>query len=342
MEMKELEVIEATQLLDKEFTGGEPIIEGVLNTGLCLLAGDPKIGKSFLMMQLAYHVTKGINLWNNKVTKGTVLYLALEDSYPRLQQRLNRMYGVEDVPGLFFSTRAATLNLGFGLQLGNFFTVHEDTKLIIIDTLQKIKDGGNESYSYANDYEIMGRLKNIADTCKIAILLVHHTRKMQSPGNCYDRISGTNGLMGAADTTWILSKKKRNSNDATLNIVGRDQPDTEIKLRRDSIKCTWQAVETEGQLLGELTEPIIPVVVDIIANSPNHEWQGTATELMQKLPKELIATFRTNTLSRKLNVLREDFLRKEDIFIKIDRNINGRFISIKKIIKKGEIKKDAS
>ena len=94
---------------------------------------------------------------------------------------------------------------------------HLDTTLIIIDTLQKVREVGGDSYSYSNDYEIINRLKKFADNCGICLLLVHHTRKQQSDDR-FDMISGTNGLLGAADGAFLLSKEKRTNNSATLDV----------------------------------------------------------------------------------------------------------------------------
>lgn len=78
-----------------------PIIDGFLYNGTYLFVGSPKVGKSFMMAQIAYHVSLGKPMWNNAVRKGMVLYLALEDDYRRLQERLYRMFGTETTSNLF-------------------------------------------------------------------------------------------------------------------------------------------------------------------------------------------------------------------------------------------------
>ena len=100
----------------------------------------PKIGKSFFMSQLGYHVATGTPLWDYPVRQGSVLYLALEDDYGRLQGRLNQMFGVEAVDGLHFATKARTLADGMNGQLEEFLQCHPDTRLIIVDTLQKVRE----------------------------------------------------------------------------------------------------------------------------------------------------------------------------------------------------------
>lgn len=158
------------------------------------------------MAQIAYHVSTGEKLWEFEVHQGTVLYLALEDDYQRIQSRMFMMYGVEDSDKLHFATAANKIGNGLDEQLEFFVREHPDTKLIIIDTMQKIREVGGEAYSYASDYEIIGRLKQFADKYGICVLTVHHTRK-QPAGDSFEMISGTTGLLGCADGSLLMQKK---------------------------------------------------------------------------------------------------------------------------------------
>lgn len=200
--------VSMTELYQTTFKSRPPIIDGLLYGGAYILAGAPKIGKSFLVAQLAYHISAGEPLWGLEVRQGAVLYLALEDDLQRLQKRMFMMYGVYDTPGLFFATAANKLNEGLEEQLNFFIKRHPDTRLIIVDTMQKIREIGGEAYSYAKDYEVVGRLKQYADKHDICILTVHHTRK-QAAGDNMDRISGTQGLTGCADGSLVMMKAER-------------------------------------------------------------------------------------------------------------------------------------
>ena len=164
-----LETVSMTTLYDTDFEGQEPLIDGLLYRGAYLLAGSPKVGKSFLMAQLAYQVSTGTPLWNYPVRKGTVRYLALEDDYRRLQERSYRMFGTAENESLFFSVSAGQLGSGLDEQLTNFLREHPGTSLIIIDTLQKVREVDGDNYSYANDYQIITRLKALADSYGISI-----------------------------------------------------------------------------------------------------------------------------------------------------------------------------
>ena len=129
------------------------------------------------MAQIAHHVSTGQDLWGYKVHQGTVLYLALEDDESRLQRRMFRMFGVEGTNSLHFATSAKMIGSGLDEQLEKFVREHRDTKLVIVDTLQKVREMVSDSYSYSSDYEVIGKLKQFADRHGICILIVHHTRK---------------------------------------------------------------------------------------------------------------------------------------------------------------------
>ena len=163
-----------------------------------------------------------------------------------LQRRLSVMFGVESADNLFFATQAKTLNEGLDQQLEEFLKAHTDARLIIIDTLQKVREVGGDRYSYASDYEIVTRLKAFSDKYGICLLVVHHTRKLESDDS-FDMISGTNGLLGAADGAFIMQKKKRTDNTAVMDIVGRDQPDQELTIEFDREQCVWEISESRDR-----------------------------------------------------------------------------------------------
>ena len=171
-----LRTISMSELYETVYESKPPLIDGLLFPGTYLFVGAPKLGKSFFMAQLAYHISTGTPLWDMPTKKGTVLYLALEDDYGRLQKRLYRMFGTESTENLYFSVSAKQLGCGLDEQLGNFINEHPDTALIIIDTLQKVREIGGDNYSYASDYDIIARLKQLADRYGICLLLVHHTK----------------------------------------------------------------------------------------------------------------------------------------------------------------------
>ena len=290
-----LHTVSMTELYDTVYENRPPIVDSLLYSGLYLFVGSPKIGKSFLMAQLAYHIRTGTPIWNYKVNKGTVLYLALEDDYSRLQKRLYQMFGTDSADNLYLSVSASQLNDGLDKQLESFITKHTDTKLIIIDTLQKVREVSSD-YSYSNDYEIISRLKKFADNNKICMILVHHTRKQKSDDS-FDMISGTNGLLGAADGAFVLQKEKRTANAATLEISGRDQQDQKLYLNRNPDNLIWELDRTETELWKEPPEPLLQVISQKFSES-SPAWQGSPTELVSWLGVDM----KPNALSLKLNI----------------------------------------
>ena len=291
-----LHTVSMNDLYQNVYLSRPPIIDGLLYPGTYLFAGAPKVGKSFLMAQLAYHVSMGLPLWGYPVHKGTVLYLALEDDHRRLQGRLYRMFGTEGTDNLLFAVYAKQLGVGLEEQLKKFVREHPDTKLIIIDTLQKIREAGGEKYSYANDYEVVGKLKRLADDCGVCLLLVHHTRKQQADDK-FDMISGTNGLLGAADGAFLLQKERRADNAATLDISGRDQQDQRLYLKRDEERLVWELERRETELRQEPPDPVLEAVAALVT-AERPEWRGTATELVAALGLDM----KPNALAMRLNV----------------------------------------
>lgn len=288
-----LHTISMTELYQTAFRSRPPIIDGLLYAGAYILAGAPKIGKSFLVAQIAYHVSTGRKLWNFDVHQGTVLYLALEDDYQRIQSRMFMMYGVNDTPNLHFATAAGKIGNGLDEQLENFMREHPDTKLIIIDTMQKIRELGGESYSYASDYEIIGRLKQFADKYCICVLTVHHTRK-QPAGDSFEMISGTTGLLGCADGSLLMQKKKRTALEATIDVVGRDQQDQILYLKKDPETQIWNLERMENELHKEPPDAVLETVAKLVKES----WCGSPTELAMLLQVGM----QPNTLTKHLNV----------------------------------------
>lgn len=322
-----LPTISMSDLYENVYQSRPPIIDGLLYTGTYLFVGAPKVGKSFLMAQLAYHVSMGLPLWGYAVRQGTVLYLALEDDHRRLQERLYRMFETDSTDSLHFAICAKQLGGGLEEQLKKFVREHPDTRLIIIDTLQKVREAGGEKYSYSSDYEVMGRLKRFADESGVCLLLVHHTRKQQADDK-FEMISGTNGLLGAADGAFLLQKERRTDNAATLDISGRDQQDQRLYLTRDEERLVWRLERTETELRREPPDPVLEAVAALVtADRPT--WAGTATELVQALQLDI----KPNTLTMRLNVNAGRLMDEHNIQYESSRNRTGRRVKLALISK---------
>ena len=317
-----LPTISMNELYENVYQSRPPVIDGLLYTGAYLFVGAPKVGKSFLMAQLAYHISTGLSLWGYPVHQGTVLYLALEDDHRRLQERLYRMFGTEGTGDLYFAIYAKQLGGGQEEQLKKFVREHPDTRLIIIDTLQKIREAGGDKYSYGNDYDIIGKLKQFADQTGVCLLLVHHTRKQQADDK-FDMISGTNGLLRAADGAFLLQKEKRTDQAATLELSGRDQQDQKLHLVRDMERLVWELERAETELWKAPPDSILEAIASLVTTE-RPEWAGTATELVQALQLDI----KPNTLTMRLNVNAGRLLNEYNIKYESSRNRAGRRVKL--------------
>ena len=291
-----LHTVTLDELMDNVFEVKSAVIENLLYTGVYIIAGAPKIGKSFLVAQIAHHVSTGQDLWGYKVHQGTVLYLALEDDESRLQRRMFRMFGVEGTSSLHFATSAKMIGSGLDEQLEKFVRGHSDTKLIIVDTLQKVREMVSDNYSYSSDYEVIGKLKQFADRHGVCILIVHHTRK-QPAGDSFEKISGTTGLSGCADGALIMQKEKRTDGKATLEISGRDGFRWRISERRQE-RLIWLLDHAENELWKQPLDPVLKAVAKIVSDE-NREWDRQPE---QSLPKPSQLNMAVNRFTKRLNV----------------------------------------
>ncbi len=234
-----LTVIDGETLMDMKFPPTKFCVETLLPQGISILGGAPKIGKSWMVLDLCVRIAKGETIWNLPTRKGTTLYLCLEDPLSRIQQRLCML--TDEIPdNAYFATSAGTLANGLCEHIRNFVSEHPDTVLVTIDTFQIIR-ANNTDTSYANDYDEVRQMKQLADELSISILLVHHLRK-QGDSDPLNKISGTTGISGAMDAIFVLDKSKRNADMATLVCTGRDIEYREMEMRLSKENCTWNLI----------------------------------------------------------------------------------------------------
>lgn len=234
----------ARDLLHHEFPEPRYAVPGVLAEGLNLLAGAPKLGKSWFALNVAAAVAYGgMALDKITVDRGEALYLALEDPPRRLQRRLRLILGGDPAPaGLFLETVWPHLHEGGCHRLDEWLNGHPDSRIVVVDVFAKVRGlvDGNVN-RYEADYAAMTSLKVLADRHAVAILVVHHTRKA-SADDYVDAVSGTHGLAGAADAVLVLSRS-RGSADAKLHVTGRDVEEAEYAMQFDAAKGSWSLLE---------------------------------------------------------------------------------------------------
>ena len=199
-----LTVIDGETLMDIRLEPTKFCIDTLLPQGITILGGAPKIGKSWWVLDICIRIAKGESVWDMPTTKGTTLYLCLEDTLRRVQERLCLI--TDDVPyNAFFATAAHTLAEGLCDEIRAFVKEHPDTVLVAIDTFQIVRNGGVDT-SYGNDYDEIRQMKQLADELNISLLLVHHLRK-QGDSDPLNKLSGTTGIVGAVDSVFVLDKR---------------------------------------------------------------------------------------------------------------------------------------
>lgn len=235
-----------------------------------------------------------------RVNQCGALYLALEDSPQRLKDRMDKVLGGGIAPAnCRYATAAPPIDSGLIEHLDSYLDANPDTRIIVIDTLQRIRgaSGARAHNAYANDYAELALLKSFADKRGICLLLVHHLRKMADDADPFNRISGTNAIMGASDTILVMTRDKRSDSQTTLSITGRDIEETEIVLEFDKTAFRWRVLG-DASLIAEQQartnyneNPLVRTVRKLLEKSP--EWRGTAKELMlagQYIAKTYIAS----------------------------------------------------
>ncbi len=235
--------ITAAALMKKEFPEPRWAIPGILPEGLNMLAGKPKKGKSIMALNLGLSISLGgLALGQIPVEQGAVMYLALEDTERRLQGRLRQMLHTDLAPAnLYLFTKWPRMDAS-GLELLEAkISKIPNIRLVIIDTLHKfrkpVKSNGN---LYAEDYETVCQIKEVADRLGVCILLIHHQRKSEAE-DIFDTMSGSLGLTGGTDGNLVMESSKGNT---ILHITGRDVEEIELAIELDGRMLTWR-------LLGE-------------------------------------------------------------------------------------------
>ena len=338
--MKKLETMTAEQLQSAPYSPEPFLVEELLPEGLHILAGAPKIGKSWLALWICLCVAQGQTLWNFTTTQGEVLYLSLEDSYRRIQSRLFDL--TEDAPPtLHFAILADTLKHGLEQQLEQFLTDHPATKLVVIDTLQRVRSTGGDSNLYANDYQDIGLLKKLADNQHIAILLIHHLRKLHDD-DPMNMISGSTGLSGAADSTFVLQKHSRLANIASLHCTGRDIPDRTLKLEFGEEDHIWKLLEDSKTCSGASkisTLQLVHLFSELLRADPTY--LGSPSALSAKIdpdgslgitPKKVTRLVRESVAALRGNgILADTYRSNGKRWISLKRADSADFLPVKTI-----------
>ena len=316
--MKELKIYSSEYIMNTPMKPIEYCVDGLISQGLFILAGAPKVGKSWLALDMCLSIAKREKVLGKATSCGHAVYLSLEDSLIRLQ---NRLYELTDDPSdnLHFAIMAESISNGLPEQIEYCRKRFDDLKIVFIDTLQMVR---NESESsYGSDYKELSVLKALADKLGIAIVLVHHTRKC-ADSDPFNMISGSTGLSGCVDGSMVLIESKRGSRTAKLHCVGRDIENAEINLQFDSNLKKW--IVTDEPLNCKNKDNIFLAALYVYLKK-HIDFCGTASELVNVLKSVSDETFYPNRVTRDL--VRNGYtLRKYGIDFEYKRTRNCRLI----------------
>jgi hypothetical protein len=227
----------AEELSPMRFSPLKYVVPGYIVEGLTLLAGKPKIGKSWLLLHASCAVASGGITLGVQCEEGDVLYAALEDSLRRLQTRMRKLFPLPPWPRrLLLVTEMARLSEGGLDYIKGWIEGSEHPRLVIVDTLAMVRAPNRRDLSaYDADYQAVKELRILAHEKGIAVAIVHHLRKAEAD-DAYDTVSGTLGLTGAPDTVMII---RRDGDRTVLRARGRDLEEIERAVRFDTDTCTW-------------------------------------------------------------------------------------------------------
>jgi hypothetical protein len=272
----------AAELMKTTFPEPKWAVPGLVAEGLNLLVGSPKLGKSWLCLGLGVSIASGgVALGKVPVEQGSVLYAALEDTPRRLQGRLKIVLAGAPVPDGLHITTSLPRGQDMIDVVSEWLTDHPDARLVIVDVLRKVtpRTGGN-SNAYEADYDAMGQLKGLADKHKVAVIGVHHTRKMLDEGDVFNEVSGSTGLTGAADAI-LIAKRARNTAEAVLHVTGRDITEQDYGLTWNAETCSWSLTDEPAIVatMGNTRRKIIFWLAEHEGDTPTQIAVGTEIPL---------------------------------------------------------------
>ena len=286
--IKPLQTFSAQDLAMADLVPPEFIIADILPAGYVLFAAPPKIGKSWLVLDLANSVAEGIPFWGFKTLKGSVLYMALEDAQYRLKGRLGDLHSSMPENLHFAISDVGTIGSGLIEQLEMEIERIPDLKLVILDTIARIKGKPPAGLNaYEADTVMYSSLQRLALDHNLCILGVTHfnKRSKRSSDDPYESITGSTGGFGVSDAAWIF-QGKRGSKEMNLLITGRDLIDVEFKIefkdQRWRVKGTVEELEAQAYADEYQNSGLINTIRRLMQDNGGH-WDGTAAEIQDKM-----------------------------------------------------------
>jgi hypothetical protein len=275
----------AVELLGLDLSPIRWSVPGMVPEGVTLLAGKPKLGKSWMALGIAIAIsTGGVALGARQVEEGDVLYMALEDNHRRLRKRLAKLLTGEAPERLQVITEWPRMDEGGAKALSRWLEAHPDARLVVVDILKRVRPRTSPNRSvYDADYEALEAMQRLAAEHEVSILVVHHLRKLGA-ADPLDEISGSTGLSGGADGVLVL-KRDRGRADAYLHVTGREiEEEAELALSWNADLANWTLVgDAEEYRVSQERQDIVRVLEE--AGKPMTPKE--VSELLDKPPNNV-------------------------------------------------------
>ena len=328
------DLIKASDLCKLEIEPKKWIVDNMIPEGLSMLVAASKIGKSWMVLQLGIAVSSGEEFLNEQTHQSSVLYYALEDSDERMIGRLNILCKEKPKPtNLFIQLETKTLDTGLMEELEHRVKEIPNLKLIIIDTFQMIRGQAKKNETaYSFDYRELVLLRRFCAENHIAILLIHHARKMLDENDVFNMINGSNGVLGALDNAYFIYKKKRTAKEepSTLTQTGRDVFTIERLIQKSDTEGKWTKVgspeeEAERRKREKVdNSPVTKTILALLKAQPSG-WTGTTRDFI-KASLEILGGLYVGTeqeVGREIKDIEIELLRRYNIDHTMKHSNNG-------------------
>ncbi|MDL2238270.1 helicase RepA family protein [Christensenellaceae bacterium OttesenSCG-928-K19] len=259
-------------------------------------------------MDMALHIASGETFWGLATRKTGVLYLALEDNPRRIHSRLKKLLGGNAPPdNLYFETKSGAIDTGLDKQIRGFVQEHPDVRYVVVDILNRIlpdKSPPNQN-AYEKDSKNFAQLKRLVDELEIGMLLVHHTNKTKDKSDKFNNMSGSNGIIGAADLGLIIDREVRDTPDATLHIISREMEDRQLSILFDNTTCKWRYMGTQEEAKEReesaiyYNDPIVKTVKSKLEECPGG-FEITAQDFSKMMAEFGEASVMANVIGKRL------------------------------------------
>lgn len=338
-----LEVYQASELYGKKLEAPPTIVRGMIPAGLTVLAGAPKKGKSWMSLALGIAVASGQPFLGMQTEIGDVLYLDLESREFRVQKRLEKLLVGPAPDRLYITHNSARLDEGLVQQIKWWVETVEHPVMVIIDTLGRV-DGSKKKgeNAYQSDTRILGTLQSFALEQKMAIVVVHHLRKITAGvvTDPFELVSGSMGITGAADAIMLLIGK-RGDDDTILSVTSRDFESKDLVVSLDNGRWILKSSNSEEYMEEQryLKSPYVRAVVSIAHKY--HYWRGTSSEFTEAMINAGCVEAGQNDVRKIVSEIVRDFQKKlyereSVVFDPPRKGAKGkRFIEIREVQKDG-------